>query len=263
MDDRANRAIDRVWSTLNPLAPVRDPLLALFHPYAYGQGEDFDSRLRATEFVWRLPPTVARLASPYLIRDWTVGQAAPSGLYLEFGVAGGLSTNQIARSLRRRIPEARLYGFDTFEGLPEPWRTGVGAGEYAQSELPRVEPNVTLVEGRFEETLVPFLRHHERAAAFVHIDCDLYSSTRFVLSTLLKEGRLRGGSILLFDELFNYPGWHQNGEYRALVELFPTKTLRHEFIAVTPFFGRAAVRLVDLGPVPAEESTPSTVPTVR
>ncbi len=263
MDVRANQAIDRVWKTLNPLAPIRDPLLALFHPYAYGQGENFESRVRATEFVGRLPRTVGRFASPYLIRDWSVGRALPSGLYLEFGVAGGLSTNQIARSIRQRTPEGRLYGFDTFEGLPEHWRTGVGPGAYAQTEIPRVEPNVTIVQGRFEQTLAPFLADHAQAATFVHIDCDLYSSTRFVLSTLLEEGRLRGGSILLFDELFNYPDWHRNGEYRALVELFPTKTLGYEFIAVAPFFGRATVRLVDTGSISGEGAPPSTVPRVR
>ena len=263
MDVRANQVIDRVWSTLNPFAPIRDPLLALFHPYHYGQGENIESRVRATEFVGRLPRTVERFASPYLIRHWTVGQALPSGLYLEFGVAGGLSTNQIARSILQRVPGGRLYGFDTFEGLPEHWRTGVEAGEYAQTEIPRVEPNVTLVEGRFEKTLVPFLAGHDRAAAFVHIDCDLYSSTRFVLSTLLEEGRLRAGSIILFDELFNYPGWHRNGEYRALEELFPTPTLTYEFIAVAPFFGRASVRLVDARSSVGENGRPSTVPTVR
>lgn len=234
----------RLWETFAPFSPWRDPLAALFHRYAFGIGENFESRIRAAQFVHHLPPSVRRFESPHRMRDWAVEQANPDGLYLEFGVAGGGSTNQIAQNICKRGAGLRLYGFDSFAGLPENWRKGFGIGEFAQHDVPRVGENVTLVVGLFEKTLEPFLISHPQGVSFVHIDCDLYSSAKYVLATLLREERLRDGSVILFDELFNYPGWHVDGEYRALREHLPTKTLRYEFIAIAPLDNQAAIRLV-------------------
>ena len=39
------------------------------------------------------------------------------GLYLEFGVRSGSTITHIAR----QIPDNTVYGFDSFEGLPENW----------------------------------------------------------------------------------------------------------------------------------------------
>jgi hypothetical protein len=42
-------------------------------------------------------------------------------LYLEFGVFKGRTTRYWSAKLRN--PDARLHGFDSFEGLPEEWQT--------------------------------------------------------------------------------------------------------------------------------------------
>lgn len=237
--------VQRLWKAFDRIGPARDLAATLLHPYALGEGENLSSRIQSALFVSELSFRVRRFASPFPMRDWVVGQASPRGLFLEFGVAGGESANQIARKLATISPGARLFGFDSFLGLPEPWRQGVDTGRFAQLHPPLVEKNVTLLVGLFEDTLPGFLSSHDGSASFVHIDADLYSSAHCVLSLLLSADRLRPGAIILFDELFNYPGWTTNGEYRALRELFPTSTLDYEPMAIVPLFQQVGIRLVD------------------
>ena len=134
------------------------------------------------------------------------------GLFLEFGVRTGTSINHIAR----RNPRATIHGFDSFQGLPEPW-TGwtMDSGAFGGEGIPAVEPNVELHVGWFEETIPPFLERHPGPVAFAHIDSDIYSSAKTVLDGLAT--RLRPGSIVVFNEYFNYPNWKQH-EFRAFQE---------------------------------------------
>ena len=89
---------------------------------------------------------------------------------------------------RRTVAGDRtVAGFDVFTGLPETWRTGFPAGEFAQ-EPPDI-PGATVVAGLFEDTLPAFLAETDEAIAFVHVDCDLYSSTKTVLDLRLTGSR--------------------------------------------------------------------------
>jgi hypothetical protein len=71
------------------------------------------------------------------------------------------------------------------------------------------------VKGWFEATLPGFLAAHPEPVALLHLDCDIYSAAAFVLRQLLSHGRLVAGSVIIFDELFNYCGF-ENHEIRAL-----------------------------------------------
>jgi predicted O-methyltransferase YrrM len=150
------------------------------------------------------------------------GLVAVPGLALEFGVGGGHTLRLMAEAL----PGRRVVGFDVFTGLPENWRTGFPAGAFAQEELPEVA-GAELVVGLFDETLPGFLEDNDEPVAFLHLDADLYSSTKTVLDLL--GHRLVVGSVVLFDEYFNYPGWQQ-GEHRAWQEYLQTSglTFRYE-----------------------------------
>jgi hypothetical protein len=72
-----------------------------------------------------------------------------------------------------------------------------------------------LVVGWFNETLEGFLQKHDEKVSFCHVDCDLYSSSKYVLDTL--KDRFQSGTILLFDELANYAGYEAH-EYKAFIE---------------------------------------------
>lgn len=159
------------------------------------------------------------------------------GLYLEFGVYSGYTINQIA-SLKHNNT---IYGFDSFEGLPETWRDGYEVGAFRTDSLPKVRENVILIKGWFNETLPKFLGEHTEKVAFVHIDCDLYSSTHTVFNNI--RSRLQSGTIIVFDEFFNYPGWEQN-ECKAFEELIEETGLQYEFVGFVPSHQQAAVKIL-------------------
>jgi hypothetical protein len=135
--------------------------------------------------------------------------------FLEFGVFRGLSINYLAK----KIKPHKIYGFDSFEGLKEDWvGTDVVKGWFdLGGNIPQLDTNVVPVKGWVQDTLDPFLQTHNPLVAFAHMDLDTYQSTLYVLKKI--KPFLRKGSILLFDEMYNFPGWSV-GEYKALTEVF-------------------------------------------
>lgn len=148
------------------------------------------------------------------------------GLYLEFGVYKGGSINYISEKIGNHI----IWGFDSFEGLPEGWLPGYQQGKFNENgALPVVNDNVRLVKGWFHETLPKFMEAHKsEPCSFINIDCDLYRSTKCVLS-LLKDN-IRKGTVICFDELVGQIGW-QDDEYKALTEFAEETGLKFKYIA--------------------------------
>jgi hypothetical protein len=166
-----------------------------------------------------------------------LARAPREGLYLEFGVASGSTLSIIVA----HAPSGAVYGFDSFEGLPEDWRPGFAVGAFATEKVPDV-PGADLVVGWFDDTLPGFLEKHDEPVAFLHLDADLYSSTRTVLTALAP--RLAEGTVILFDEYFNYPGWEEH-EHRAWTEFVAERGLRFEYLAYTAEDEQVAVRLLN------------------
>lgn len=121
-----------------------------------------------------------------------------SGCGVEFGVASGRSAGLIAA----RMP---VFGFDSFQGLPEWWRPGFEAGRF-RGEFPPALTNLTLVEGLFADTLPEW--SPPEPVSLVHVDCDLYSSTVTVLEHMARW--LSPGVVVVFDEFHGYPGWESH-----------------------------------------------------
>ena len=164
---------------------------------------------------------------------------ARTGLWLEFGVFTGTSIQIIADHRRKLNIKPAVYGFDSFLGLPEHWRDvwrpkgrdgqeGVrkaatmtqGNFAMAGSRPPQLDRRfndyIEWVVGWYNETLPMFLNAHpSENVTFVHVDCDLYSSSKLVLDQL--SPRMSPGTVLVFDELFNYPEYLSH-EMRALWE---------------------------------------------
>lgn len=146
------------------------------------------------------------------------------GLILEFGVASGGSIGWFAKHFKG----SAIYGFDSFEGLPEDWNLGntvLKKGHFTtKGKTPEVE-GVTFVKGWFENTLPDFLEKHDSYLKIIHLDADLYSSTKYVLEQV-KE-RLVPGTFILFDELTHFPNHPQYAhnrqhEYKAFMEFCQT-----------------------------------------
>ena len=160
------------------------------------------------------------------------------GLILEFGVADGRSVNFMAERTDRTI-----HGFDSFKGLPERWSgTFELKGKFSRcGKMPKVRPGVELHKGWFDETLPGFLAKNEGPIALLHVDCDLYSSTKTVLD--LVEDRIVEGTVVLFDEYFNYPNW-QAHEFKAWKEFVQRTGLRYEYIGFAAKNGHVMTRVL-------------------
>ncbi len=164
-------------------------------------------------------------------------QSVPAqGLFMEFGVFHGRSINIIARKTKRIV-----HGFDSFQGLPEDWKQGESRGSYStEGVIPAVPSNVELHHGWFDKTLPEFLQETEEPAAFVHIDCDIYSSTVTVLDALAP--RIRPGTIIVLDDYLGYPDFQQH-EFRAFNEFLDQTGLNHEYLSFSLMGREAAVRI--------------------
>ncbi len=159
------------------------------------------------------------------------------GLYLELGVKNGGSIRAIAQMSGRTV-----HGFDSFEGLPEDWAgTSLRKGKFSMGgRLPRVPPSVRLYPGWFEQTLPAFAAGERGPIAFLHLDCDLYSSTRTAFQTL---GHwLVPGTVLVFDEYFNYPNWQEH-EFRAFQEFVAANAVTYDYLGFVSRAGCVALRI--------------------
>lgn len=155
------------------------------------------------------------------------------GDYYEFGVFRGgtfLAASRVLDDLG--LSGTALYGFDSFEGLPQPegidsTDTRFFEGQFACSRA-EVERNLSsngmnmeravLIEGFYEESLTETLRqaHPFRPVAVALLDCDYYSSTKTALDWL--QPYMRAGSVLLFDDWYSYGKTGELGQPKAYAD---------------------------------------------
>jgi len=171
---------------------------------------------------------------------------------VECGTYKGHSLLGIADLLRKRGIDARVYGLDSFEGLPEPTEEDAsgdgtfhkaaqkrffGDASYRQitEKLRRLgfSDRVVLLKGRFEDTL-PSLKNER--FKLVHLDCDLYRSYKVCLN-FLYDKVLQGGYIV-FDE-YDFSKSVYPGAQKAIDEFLknkPERIQRFEDIKASRFF---------------------------
>lgn len=145
---------------------------------------------------------------------YALKQSKIKGLYMEFGVYNGRSLKIIADIAPK---DCKVFAFDSNEGLPEAWYnhpTGTFKGSIPDSD------RYTKVIGWFEDTLPKF---EKDVVAFMHLDADLYSSTKTVLDNF--KGYIVSGTVIVFDEYHGYPTY-QDHEYKAFKEFLEETDLK-------------------------------------
>ncbi|HEY3263471.1 MAG TPA: TylF/MycF/NovP-related O-methyltransferase [Pseudonocardiaceae bacterium] len=185
-------------------------------------------------FVADSMPLARPFKTPAAVLNYALDLAPATGLVAEFGVYSGATLRMISA----RRPGA--HGFDSFEGLPEDWRDSHRRSKFAVQHYPEVD-QAQLHVGWFADTLPKFRASNDERAAFLHLDADLYSSTVTVLSEL--EDRIESGTVLLFDEYFNYPNW-QYHEHRAFTEFLDRTGLGAEYVAYNSRGEQVAARIL-------------------
>jgi hypothetical protein len=169
---------------------------------------------------------------------FALSRAPAQGLVLEFGVEKGASLRHLAG-----LRPGPVHGFDSFEGLPGDWGgTKEAAGAFSlRGRLPKVPDNAKLHVGWFDQTLPPFLAAETADCALIHVDCDIYISTAIIFEQL--RGRIKPGTVIVFDEYFNYPGWRAH-EYKAFQEFIASSGLAYRYLGFSAEKGHVAVVIV-------------------
>ncbi|MEM4134581.1 MAG: class I SAM-dependent methyltransferase [Candidatus Micrarchaeia archaeon] len=167
---------------------------------------------------------------------YCLSQCKTTGDIFEFGVYTGYTINFFANL----EPETDIYGFDSFEGLPEDWNGYHYFDFNLNGEMPKVKPNVKLIKGWFSKSLPEFLKEYRKNdIKLIHVDCDLYSSTKTIFENL--ENYIKKDLIIIFDEYFNYPNF-QLHEFKAFKEFVTKNNIKYQYIA---YCGeRVAVRIL-------------------
>jgi len=166
------------------------------------------------------------------------------GIFIELGVCTGKTINFIAAL----NPHKKIFGFDSFEGLPEDWIRAdkiIPAKTFGFKNpaiLPPVLHNVELFKGWFSDTLSTFTKNIDSSQpiAFLHIDSDIYSSAATAFEIL--SDRIQQGTILVFDELYNYPGY-ENHEFKAFQEFLDKHNFRAHYLAYNIYHEQVVVQI--------------------
>lgn len=163
------------------------------------------------------------------------GDPAAFGDYLEFGVSRGSSLACVHKVLAEAgMTQARLVGFDSFQGMPsgseaEGWTEGDFHSTLSATrrhlagkgvDLNRVE----LVEGWFDDTLNDGTRDRLNLAraGLIMIDCDIYSASKQALE--FSEPFIGEQAVIMFDDW----GWAERMGKTGQKEAFA------EFLAAHP-----------------------------
>lgn len=170
------------------------------------------------------------------------------GDILEFGVGNGRSLALLSLLQQRALylgligdvcGNRKIVGFDTFTGLPDSgehprWEEGMFSKNYSgDNPLLKLDEKIELetiykifeecevnkpdlIKGLYQITLSENIPKKYNKAALIHIDCDLYESTKSIFDVI--EPTLQDGTIILFDDWFCYKGSPIKGEARAFNE---------------------------------------------
>jgi len=151
------------------------------------------------------------------------------GDIFEFGVFTGRSLKFIADNTTNK----KIYAFDSFKGLPEAW-PGARSAKYTKGyfnvggKLPNINnTNIHYIKGFFEDSLPLFVKNYNNAVSFIHIDCDIYSSTKTILSYM--KPYIKKNTMILFDELIGYRDFEQN-EIKAWTEFVQETELDYTYL---------------------------------
>ena len=147
-----------------------------------------------------------------------------AGEIVECGVGHGRSLVTLARAAELHAPDKRVVGFDSFSGFPPGAVHDVGARVRREGEVPSgwddtsialvrdvLDAPAELVAGYFSDTIPEQL---PAQISLLHVDCDMYDSTRQVLHHALP--RVQPGGIVVLDEYKEQDRWP--GATRAIDE---------------------------------------------
>ena len=158
------------------------------------------------------------------------------GLCLEFGVRFGNSLRRL-----QAHTDSPWDGFDSFQGLPTNWNEREQGSYSTQGFVPDLGSKIDLHSGWFSQSLPHFMKERKGPVSIIHIDCDLYTSTREALYLLAPW--ITKGTILIFDEYFMNPKWEED-EHKAFLEIAAQNHWQFEYHSISVFCWQVVIKIV-------------------
>jgi len=160
-------------------------------------------------------PFLLKPSELFLIYSFAKNQKYVKGDYAEVGVFKGATAKMICEVKENK----HLYLFDTFEGLPETnkidtrFKTNMFNSNYqrVKQKLAKYK-DVHIYKGLFPQTAKPI---KNKKFAFVHLDVDIYQSTKNCLEFFYD--RMSSSGILLSHD------YHTKGVRKAFNDFFKNK----------------------------------------
>lgn len=179
---------------------------------------------------------------------------APTGALLEFGVFSGNTMNRLIKGAERmQRPFTAIYGFDSFCGLPKEathvyqnpeWPEGAfnvqadfglksteEAMAFVRGNVERKD--IELIPGFYSDSL-PKIKNDLPGCSFLHIDVDIYQSTKEVLDFVFSRKLLLDGCLIRYDDWMSTP-LYQGGNSLAHVEAEKKYGINFETIGMNLF----------------------------
>jgi len=133
----------------------------------------------------------------------------PCGHIVEFGSYKGGTAIFMSYLAKKMYPGMKVYGFDTFKGMPmTDKKIDVhNEGDFSDVDLDELREyckdsgldNLEFIQGVFEET-VPVVLQQIKSVCLAHIDCDIQSSCAFSYNRV-KPYMVEGGYYVFDDAL--------------------------------------------------------------
>lgn len=144
-------------------------------------------------------------------------EKSKDNLFIELGVFSGLTLDLI----NRNTGNLKVYGFDTFTGLPEDWASSNGnilyEKDYFSTPVPSDTDKNKFIVGKIEDTLLNFLSEKKQKIKFIHLDLDLYSSSKYAFNIIFDY--LDDEAIIVVDDIYNFSSWDEHS-IKSLSECF-------------------------------------------
>ena len=155
------------------------------------------------------------------------------GDFVEFGSFRGGTALFMANVARRLELSGKIYALDTFEGMP----TTNGSidmhakGDFAEAHFDKFLDDVAKmnldnlipIKGIFQETF-PTIASSTKNIVLAHIDCDIYESIKYAISSLPTCMHQKGGYLIFDDPLQS----SCLGAMQAVEEMIQEEGLRAE-----------------------------------
>jgi predicted O-methyltransferase YrrM len=148
----------------------------------------------------------ARRMNLFLLLRFYLPLLGPGDI-VEFGAYRAGNAAFMAHVAQATMPGTRVFALDTFTGMPATDRAidAHSAGDFADANVDDIRgfleasgiDNVTLVQGRFEDTASSLIEAHG-PFTLAHIDCDIHSAVAFAYDAI-RPAMVRGG-YLVFDD---------------------------------------------------------------